>query len=112
MDLIISDKEFIQDFAKNLCYKMADCSTEAIKKMPEAQRKQMSAYMPSHEKCDKEISKEFGKEEANNVTLTSAEKALGQECMDEVKNTACNQMQKQIASCKKFSSLVGKRSKS
>jgi len=108
-----SDEEFIINFAKTACYKMADCAAESMDKMSEEQKKQMMAYMPSHENCDKEIAKEFEKEE-NKITLTSEEKAIGQECLDEIKGMACQQLQtqKEIASCTKFNSLVEESNKS
>jgi len=106
-----SDEEFILGFAKTVCYKMADCATESISKMSDAQKKQMAAYMPSHAKCDKELNKEFGKEE-NTFVLTSDDKALGQKCIDEVLNTACNKMQREMASCKQFNALAKKKGKS
>jgi len=107
-----SDNDFIKDFAQNLCYKIADCATESLNEMPEMQKKRMASYMPSHEKCDEQVDKEFSKEE-NKFVLSSEEKTLGQECMADVKKTACSQMQKTLPSCKKFNSLlVSKKGKS
>ena len=103
-----SDEEFVAEFGKTVCYKVADCTAEKMKGMPEAQMEQMKAMMPSRESCDKR----GNEKEHKTIVLTSEEKALGQKCIDEMKKVTCDEMSKEIPSCKEFSEIIVNKEKS
>jgi hypothetical protein len=106
-----SDEEFLAEFGKTVCYKVADCTLEKMKGMPEAQQQQMKAFMPSRESCDKKGHAENPKDHKV-IVLTSEEKEMGQKCMDEMKKTSCNEMGKEVPSCKEFTALLESKEKS
>jgi len=106
-----SDEAFVAEFGKTVCYKVADCTAEKLKGMPEAQQQQMKAYMPSRESCDQK-GKAGEDKDHKIIVLTTEEKALGQKCMDEIKNISCDALGQEVQSCKEFSAVIESKTKS
>lgn len=91
-----SSKEFMAEFGKEMCYKVADCSSEQIKDLPEEQKKMAMAMIPQRKDCDNPESKfrkEFHKEtDGDKKELSSDQIEKGKKCLEAFKKASCSAM--------------------
>ena len=106
-----SSEEFMKDFGKTMCYKVADCTAEKLKDIPEKQLAMMKGMMPTREKCDKsqeeaEKNPQTKVHHDKKIELSSDEISMGQKCLAAMKKATCDIMQKPVQECIEFNKVM------